>query len=268
MRILAEKINDQVRQGESVVYSDYEELTKYLAERTRQYRQEAVKDFDNLVDLRRGVTTQLSDNLKDIFKKEGVNIDVYTKNGYQFYEKAWITTHDGTHREGREPMPQIDIKTLVREDEFRALEGFVKKFDSLDFDEIAEDIFNLVVAGKLGGLNFRTPLLSYIIDAKYNIKKPDLTGIQAKERFADLLSRILMLKPIYNEIRNEERYKNGYIPSQRELPGGQKYTVWSGNGDKLKDETTRRKFLLSGEQSLNAGDDNSYYWFDDAKEIP
>lgn len=278
------KINDQVRQGESVVYSDYEELTKYLAERTRQYRQEAVKDFDNLVDLRRGVTTQLSDNLKDIFKKEGLNIDVYTKNGYQFYEKAWITTHDGTHREGREPMPQIDIKTLVREDEFRALEGLVKKFDCLDFEEIAEDIFNLVVSGKLGekindefmknvvgklgGLNFKTPLLSYIIDAKYNMKKSDLTGIQAKERFADLLSRILLLKPIYNEIRNEERYKNGYIPSQRELPGGQKYTVWSGNGDKLKDETTRRKFLLSGEQSLNAGDDNFYYWFDDAKEIP
>ena len=78
------KFNEKVLPGESVVYSNFEELKAYLVIRTKQYRQEAEEAAKGLVDLRRGVTTQLSDNLKDIFQKEGINIEVLTKNGYQF----------------------------------------------------------------------------------------------------------------------------------------------------------------------------------------
>ncbi len=281
------KINEKVLPGESVVYSNFEELKAYLVNRTKQYRQEAEEAAKGLVDLRRGVTTQLSDNLKNIFQKEGINIEVLTKNGYQFYEKGWITTHDGTHRDGREPMAQVDIKTLVRASEFKALRGLVEKFDPADSSELMDEIFDLVISGKLGqklnadfmkktvdklsGINFRTPLLTYMVNKK---KMPNLNGAKAKEIFADLLSRLLLLKPIYKEIESGSLYQYGYRSAPRELPGGQKYRVWEGSGNLIvnKDnKDTRRKFLLVGEESLSDEKDREdyyYYWFDDAKEIP
>lgn len=184
-------------------------------------------------------------------------------------------------------MAQIDIKTLVRASEFKALSDLVEKFDAADSSELMDEIFDLVVSGKLGqklnadfmkktvdklsGINFRTPLLTYMVNKK---KMANLNGAKAKEIFADLLSRLLLLKPIYKEIESGSLYQYGYKSAPRELPGGQKYRVWEGSGNLIgnKDnKDTRRKFLLVGEESLSDEKDRKdfyYYWFDDAKEIP
>jgi len=122
---------------------------------------------------------------------------------------------------------------------------------------------------KLNGLNFHTPLLIYTVNKK---KIENLNPAKAKEIFAELLSRLLLLKPIYEEISSESRYKEGYRSAPRELPSGQKYRIWEGSGNLTKNKDTRRKFLLVGEESVSdetkKNDDFYYYWFDDAKEIP
>jgi hypothetical protein len=63
-------------------------------------------------------------------------------------------------------------------------------------------------------------------------KIENLNPAKAKEIFAELLSRLLLLKPIYEEIKSESRYKEGYRSAPRELPSGQKYRIWENRHGK------------------------------------
>lgn len=288
-----------------VVSRNFDELEKYLVEQTKQYRLEAIKDVENLVDLSRGVTTQMSENLKGIFNDLKIDIDVLTQKGFQYYERGWITTHDGTYRDDlANPVPQIDIKTLIRSDEFNAMNDLINKFDPLKFNKTATQLFSFLVAGKLGqelneefmkstvdklgGINSRTPLIDYMIKARFNKELVQLTDAQVKIRFAELLTRIEKLKPIYKEIKNEGRYTGGIHPRKLSLPSGQEIDTWEGKGNLTKG-THRRKFYLAGDRNApteekqmgveakkekvdsdknKADSDDGFYWLDDAKEIP
>lgn len=284
-----------------VVFQSFNNLSDYLVQTTKDFRKKSLDDAEKIIAGARGElapTTELSNNLKSIFNDAGIDVNLLTADGYQFYEKAWVTTRDGTLGTGGNGVDQISIMTLVAGEEFIALKDIVKRFTPNNSESISVELLKLIVEAKLGetldkgfkedvaiklnGLSFKSEILVYLFKALILEEKTDLSDEKFKKLYAKFLTKINRLKIIYDEIDSEKKFEDGIGETERTLANGIKYLYCFGKGDQ---KYFPRKFTLVGDSNSdamnNSKDDgeqekdltkdltsNRYYWLNDLKELP
>jgi hypothetical protein len=271
--------------NQPVVFQQFNNLSEYLVQTTQDYRKKSLADAEKLISGARGElepATELSANLKSILIDAGIDLKVLTEDGNQFYERAWVTTRDGTTDKDGKGIDQINIMTLVSGFEFQALKKVVDLFTVDNLEAIADELFKVIVHAKLGekidkdfqekiaaklaGISFKSPALNYLFEALNNNKIVKIGNDEFKLIFEDLLTRLSRLKIIYEEIDGERKYSGGIGEKKREKANGISYTHCYGQGEQV---FMQRSFtLVSDIAAINNLATNKYYWFNDAKELP